>query len=216
MVVLNKIDVPDARELAELVRPEFEARGLRVFKVSAATHEGLRELTFAMGEWVAAARADAAVEEPTRLVIRPKQLGEAGVPGAPGRTTSMFLVTGEKPERWIRQTDFTNDEAVGYLADRLARLGVEEELRQGRRHRRRRGRDRRRWTTAYVFDWQPHASRRCVQTAPRGPRGTDQRLAWRRAGSRARVTLTGRRSYGADGADRSGPARSSSRSDRPR
>ena len=28
----------------------------------------------------------------------------------------------------MRQTDFTNDEAVGYLADRLARLGVEEAL----------------------------------------------------------------------------------------
>ena len=26
------------------------------------------------------------------------------------------------------QTDFSNDEAVGYLADRLARLGVEEAL----------------------------------------------------------------------------------------
>ena len=35
---------------------------------------------------------------------------------------------GEKPQRWIKQTDFTNDEAVGYLADRLNRLGVEEKL----------------------------------------------------------------------------------------
>ena len=30
--------------------------------------------------------------------------------------------------RWVRQTDLSNDEAVGYLADRLARLGVEEAL----------------------------------------------------------------------------------------
>src|SRR5262249_59647878 len=39
-----------------------------------------------------------------------------------------FVVTGVRPERWVRQTNFDNDEAVGYLADRLARLGVEEEL----------------------------------------------------------------------------------------
>ncbi len=39
-----------------------------------------------------------------------------------------FVVTGPRPERWIRQTNFDNDEAVGYLADRLARLGVEDEL----------------------------------------------------------------------------------------
>ena len=35
---------------------------------------------------------------------------------------------GEKPERWIRQTDFSNDEAVGFLSDRLNRLGVETRL----------------------------------------------------------------------------------------
>jgi GTPase len=33
-----------------------------------------------------------------------------------------------KPERWVRQTDFSNDEAVGFLADRLNRLGVESRL----------------------------------------------------------------------------------------
>jgi len=39
-----------------------------------------------------------------------------------------FVVRGTRPERWINQTDFDNDEAVGYLGDRLARLGVEDEL----------------------------------------------------------------------------------------
>ena len=40
-VVLNKIDVPEARELAEFVRPEIEARGWPVFEVSTVTREGL-------------------------------------------------------------------------------------------------------------------------------------------------------------------------------
>ena len=35
---------------------------------------------------------------------------------------------GEKPERWVRQTDFGNAEAVGYLADRLNRIGIEDRL----------------------------------------------------------------------------------------
>ena len=39
-----------------------------------------------------------------------------------------FIVRGPRPERWVDQTDFDNDEAVGYLGDRLARLGVEDEL----------------------------------------------------------------------------------------
>ena len=39
-----------------------------------------------------------------------------------------FIVRGTRPERWIAQTNFDNDEAVGYLGDRLARLGVEDAL----------------------------------------------------------------------------------------
>jgi GTP-binding protein len=39
-----------------------------------------------------------------------------------------YVVRGEKPTRWVRQTDFSNDEAVGFLADRLNRLGVEARL----------------------------------------------------------------------------------------
>ncbi|MET9342513.1 GTPase ObgE [Nonomuraea sp. NPDC003804] len=171
MVVLNKADVPDARELADIVRADLEARGLKVFTVSAATHEGLREFTFAMGEWVAAARANKPVEEPTRLVLRPRQLGVAGF-AVRKVNDNVFQVTGEKPERWIRQTDFTNDEAVGYLADRLERLGVEEQLVKagavagaevviGSME------------DGYIFDWQPTLNAESVHV---GPRGTDNRL----------------------------------------
>ena len=42
--------------MADLVRADLEARGLQVFAVSAASGEGLRELTFAMAEIVQAAR----------------------------------------------------------------------------------------------------------------------------------------------------------------
>src|ERR1700734_4083614 len=73
LVVLNKIDVPEARDLADMVKPELEARGLAVYEISAATHEGLRELGVAMAELVEQARATAAATaaEPVRVVIRP-------------------------------------------------------------------------------------------------------------------------------------------------
>jgi GTPase len=54
IVALNKVDVPEGRELAELVRPELEARGLRVLEVSAVSHDGLRALGFALAELVLA------------------------------------------------------------------------------------------------------------------------------------------------------------------
>jgi GTP-binding protein len=126
IVVLNKVDVPDGSDLAEIVRPSFEERGWRVHEVSAVTHAGLRELSFAFGEVVEDARASAPAAEPTRIVLRPRAVDEPGF--AISRDGDRFIVRGEKPERWIRQTDFGNDEAVGYLADRLARLGVEAGL----------------------------------------------------------------------------------------
>src|SRR3954468_5056422 len=48
LVVLNKIDIPDGRDLVEMVRPELEARGMPVYEVSAVTREGLKELIFAL------------------------------------------------------------------------------------------------------------------------------------------------------------------------
>jgi len=132
LVALNKIDLPDGREMAEMVTADIATRGWPVIPVSAATHEGLRELSFAMAEVVAVARRDRVVERTERIVLRPKSRhsGEeftvtaVQVPeGGDG-----WRVRGDKPERWIRQTDFSNDEAVGFLADRLNRLGVEAKL----------------------------------------------------------------------------------------
>ncbi|MEU3502635.1 GTPase ObgE [Streptomyces hundungensis] len=128
LVVLNKIDIPDGQELAEMIRPDLEARGYQVFEVSAVARTGLKELSFALAGIVAQARAAKPKQESTRIVIRPRAVDDAGFTVAFDEVNEVYRVRGEKPERWIRQTDFNNDEAVGYLADRLNRLGVEEAL----------------------------------------------------------------------------------------
>jgi GTP-binding protein len=127
LVALNKIDVPDGRDISGFVVDELRERGLRVFPVSAASTEGLRELTFAMAEIVARARAEKPVTEAKRIVLRPASADGADT-FAVHQTPEGWRVRGEKPERWIRQTDFSNDEAVGFLSDRLNRLGVETRL----------------------------------------------------------------------------------------
>ncbi|PVU83744.1 GTPase ObgE [Cellulomonas sp. WB94] len=175
LVVLNKVDVPEARDLAALVRSDLEERGLTVFEVSAATHEGLRPLTFALAELVERTRREAPAPEQARIVLRPKAVDDAGftVTLRTDGPHDYFQVLGVKPERWVRQTDFTNDEAVGYLADRLARLGVEEQLfaagavagaevviGDG--------------PGAVVFDWEPTMLVGSEMLA--GPRGSDMRI----------------------------------------
>lgn len=176
VVVLNKVDVPDARELADMVRPQLLERGLPVFEISAATHEGLRPLTFALAELVEQARAEAPAAEATRVVLRPRAVDDAGftVTRREEGGGVFFVVRGAKPERWVRQTDFSNDEAVGYLADRLARLGVEDKLLEAGAvagDEVRIGPD----ENAVVFDWEPTLSTGAELLG--GPRGTDPRLS---------------------------------------
>ncbi|WP_254812572.1 GTPase ObgE [Streptomyces cavourensis] len=127
IVALNKVDIPDGQDLADMIRPDLEARGYQVFEVSAIAHKGLKELSFALAGIIAKARAAKPQEEATRIVIRPKAVDDAGFT-VTAEGEDLYRVRGEKPERWVRQTDFNNDEAVGYLADRLNRLGVEDEL----------------------------------------------------------------------------------------
>jgi GTP-binding protein len=126
LVVLNKIDVPDARELAEMVTADLRSRGLEVFSISSATREGVRQLSLYLAGMVAEHRRTTPVQAATRIVLRPKAVNE--VEFAVRELDGGYAVTGAKPLRWVRQTDFTNDEAIGFLADRLARLGVEAEL----------------------------------------------------------------------------------------
>ena len=77
-----------------------------------------------------------------------------------------YRVDGPKPLRWVRQTDFSNEEAIGFLGDRLAKIGVEAELAKlGAEH----GAE---VTIGPVtFDWEP-----TVAEASVGPRGTDSRV----------------------------------------
>lgn len=174
IVAINKVDVPEARDLADLVSADLRARGLAVFAVSAATHEGLRELSFAMAALVTAARAAAPDLLAPRPVLRPKAVDEAEFEVV--KQGQRFLVRGVKPGRWVRQTDFSNDEAVGYLADRLARLGVEDALLAA-------GADAGDeiligdGDQAVVFDWEP--TMKAGAELLHGRRGTDLRLGGR-------------------------------------
>jgi len=174
VIALNKVDVPEAKDLADLVRPELEARGYRVFDISTVSHAGLRPLTFALADIVTRHRAElAAAPVPERIVIRPRGADrEFSIRIEGGTYGNVYRIVGAKPVRWVQQTDFQNEEAVGFLADRLEKLGVENELYrvgavpgstvvigEG---------------DGVVFDWHPTLSSPVeLMTAPRG---TDPRL----------------------------------------
>lgn len=175
LVALNKTDLPDGAEMAEMVRGTLEERGFQVFEISAVSRKGLREFSFAMAALVTEARAAQEVAEaPVPVTLRPKAINDKGftITREEKSGEPLWRVRGAKPERWILQTDFNNDEAVGYLADRLQALGIEDELFKlgatpgdavviGRED------------NGVVFDWEPTMAAGAEHL---GARGTDLRF----------------------------------------
>jgi GTP-binding protein len=127
LVALNKIDIPDALQVAELAIGELRDRGLQVFPISTRSGQGLHELIYAMARLIMARRAAEPPPPPARIIIRPKSIGDQAE-FTVELDGELWRVRGDKPERWVRQTDFSNAEAVGYLADRLHRIGIEDRL----------------------------------------------------------------------------------------
>jgi len=172
IVALNKVDLPDGKAMADMVEPILRERGYEVYQISAAARIGLEPLLYAMSKLVQEYRTRQTQEEKARIVLRPTPIDDAGFKVSANEDGS-FTVVGARPERWVHQTNFSNAEAVGYLADRLASLGVEKELfklgaKQGDEVRIGIGDD------AVVFDWEPTIEAGAELLS--GPRGDDMRI----------------------------------------
>lgn len=133
VIALNKMDIPDAKEMVQLVQQDLLAFGWPVFAISALSQAGLEALNFHLAKLVQQGRKQRAAEKlqrDTHRILRPKPLGGPQFEVRPVKSGSdlIYQVWGDKPIRWVAQTDFSNDEAVGFLSDRLNGLGVEEAL----------------------------------------------------------------------------------------
>ena len=190
LIALNKVDVPEGKDLADLVKSDLEDRGYRVFPISTVSKAGLEEFLYALGELVTEHRQKMveAAANPPRIVVRPRAVNEAPftVVVEGGTEGPLYRILGEKPQRWVEQTDFANDEAVGFLADRLMKIGIDEELFKagatpgaavmigpGK---------------GQIFDWEPTLSSAAELMA--APRGTDPRLEENTRATRAQRKLS--------------------------
>lgn len=147
IVVVNKIDVPGAEEvadrLAERVREDSIAAAggdefapspvdPKLYRISALTGEGVDGLKAAIATKVhelreelrALSEADVQYEHvwEHKREERDKQFKVVPLGGG------VFRVEGPQVERMVVQTDWENEEAIAFLQHRLKRLGVEKAL----------------------------------------------------------------------------------------
>ncbi len=123
LLVLNKLDLPDARERLAALRERY---GEGVRGISAATNEGVRELVYAVWQLIEAAPMPEIVVPPPALI----ELTPAGAFRIERGRDGAFELSGERIERLAAMTDFDSDEALGRFERALAKMGVEKKLRE--------------------------------------------------------------------------------------
>ncbi len=120
LVVLNKLDLPNARESL----PELRLRFPQLHAISAATHAGVRELMLDVWRAIESApMPEIVAQEPVRIELRDPdaftiERGDGGE----------FVVAGERIERLAAMTDFDTDEGMARFERVLGKMGVEKRL----------------------------------------------------------------------------------------
>jgi len=121
MVVITKLDLPDARATFEALRETIP--GLR--GISAATGEGVQELVYATWETIRTTPVPAIAQpEPAQIQLVADEPFEIRV------EAGTYIVSGDRVERLAQMTDFESDEALARFEQILAKMGVDKKLRE--------------------------------------------------------------------------------------
>ncbi len=132
IIAASKMDMPDSEENLKAFKEQLEDN-VPIFPISSVTHEGLRELLFAVADKIEETpEFPLEHEEETSGVHRVLYKHEAEkaefvITREPDGT---FVVTGDKLEKLFKMTDFSRDESVNRFARQLRAMGVDEALRK--------------------------------------------------------------------------------------
>jgi GTP-binding protein len=131
VVAFNKIDLPEAQERWEAFRDRAEAAGYSVFAISAAAHQGTKELMQHVSFRLQEIRAEEAEREAALAVadmagpvLRPQPDDAFTVT----RENGVFVVRGRRVERAVAMTNQESDEGMDRLQVTLEKMGVTKAL----------------------------------------------------------------------------------------
>lgn len=126
IVAANKMDLPGSVEHLARLREQIGA-DREIFAVSAATGQGLSELTFRVARLLEELPEGQPPEQQDLLITRHKPAQRFSItPTEDG----MFVVTGAEIERHVAMTNLDNDEAVARLQRIMALMGLDQALKK--------------------------------------------------------------------------------------
>ena len=125
IVVANKMDLPDAEENFARLKEYVEAKGLEIYRASAATGEGLRELMYKAYDLMLKYEPEEDEEE----LARQDKIDPDSFEIVAGNDTD-YEVRGKNIERLVAMTNFDNEEALYRFQLIWKRLGIDEALKE--------------------------------------------------------------------------------------
>jgi len=131
VVVLNKMDLPEARERWPALKAKAEAAGYPAFAISAVAHQGTDELM----QYTAQRLQEIQREEAERMaaqavtnmegpVLRPQPEDAFSITKEKG----VYIVKGKRVERTVNMTNLESEESMDRLQITLAKMGVTRAL----------------------------------------------------------------------------------------
>src|SRR6478736_322369 len=131
VVVANKMDIPQAEENLAAFK-EKVGDEVKVFPISAATRDGIRELLFTVADLVETTPEFPMQEEEDlsmhRVLYKHEKKEVEFV--ITRDSDGSYVLSGEKIEKLFKMTDFSREESVRRFARQLRGMGVDEALRE--------------------------------------------------------------------------------------
>ena len=127
IIVANKIDVVQDEELLKEVEELAKKEGLELYKISAATKQGVQELIDYVSEVIKTLPKEELIEIEDKIVYTledDKQQWEIKV------QDGIFIVTGKAVERLMGRVNIEDNESMYYLQKSLKNMGIDAKLKE--------------------------------------------------------------------------------------
>lgn len=127
IIIANKMDLEESKENLEKFKEKLTNKDIKIFEISAINKTGITEVLEYLGTLVASLDEVVLYEEDTletHILYKFKE----EKPFTIVYEDEIWVIRGAEVEKLLRMTKFNTDESINRFANKLRRMGIDEEL----------------------------------------------------------------------------------------
>ena len=127
IIIANKMDIEEATSNLEKFKKKLNNKNIKIFQISALNKEGTNELLDYLSTLVASLDSVVLYDE-EKLENHILYKFKVEQPFTITKEKDVWLVKGVEVEKLLRMTKFNTDESINRFANKLRRMGIDEQL----------------------------------------------------------------------------------------